>query len=374
MYSSIEEIQDVFLKGDPLINLVLYKLGVSSRMIFWIMISTSVLIFFGYANFNGTLKTIYNPVTNEVIATGTLDQPGQLIISFFVQPVLVSYYFAFNKIMWDGLEGLYKSGIFGDKYLEQYQIHLLSISQSINSKLVTLVGLTITSIITIIIIGLILNFADGPYWLHQVRWLFFFTELPKTILTAYAIALTVIRISIFQMCIGKIYETVPTKLDPFHEDNAGGYASIGKVVSTYFFWLIPAFGFYSAAGITQVFNSPSQEIPGYLMIQFAILPILSIFFFFFPLLSTHTEMKKAVARNLSKFTNRYKYLERIISSQKSTASQEQIQELSDLIDVINKIRSISPDWPFDTQIFNKFLAGFGTSLVPIIIALIDSYT
>ena len=363
-----------FLQGDPLIYLLIFKLRLAYYLIPLIMVLFATALFFVYANIVGVFNTIYEPVTNKILSIGTLDSPGHLMIAFLVQPSLVWYYLSFNKLAWETFEGLASTNVIPKDHLSGYEEELTRTSEKINNKWILVFGLLVGTVTSVAITSLAFNLSEGPYWLHQMRWLFLMTETPLAFITSYATSITILRIVIFHLGLSLIYKRIPTQLHPLHEDGAGGYAAVGKVVGSYFTLAFSGFSFYLASAISHIQNSPGNTIPNYLLFQLLLLPLSAIFIFFVPLLSTHKEMQEAIRRNLARFSRKYNEMEINILSQKSACSEEQINELNGIIDLAKKISSISPAWPFNSQIFNRFLATLGTSFIPITFTLLEKYT
>src|SRR6185369_10924955 len=170
-----------FTCNDPVIQTILERWRFPVWFIPMTMILTDIAIYFGLGSSLGYLHTNTN-------IKGTLDAPGELVISFIVQPIIVAYFLWFPSRVQKVFNDLSNNEVipknvqkskFTDflKYFTQLYNHRLGIWFSVLFSIIMVVWLTIWAV----------QLKLGGFWVHYLIWPFVIFEIPKMFLTAYAL-------------------------------------------------------------------------------------------------------------------------------------------------------------------------------------------
>jgi len=364
------------LVEDPITYLVLKKWGIRGILVFFVI--PSILVIFS-SLYEGSFFIIDISIENSVELNSYIKDSGTWVVSIliFITSLFIKklfddaqYYF---KRLWD--RKIFEDSVNLSKYIK----YLYEYEKQANSKLSYILGMLFVVIYLPLHITIIENDArKGIIFFYDYRY-FPITRILVHLFASFYVFL----IGIF---LWKVYFIVKSmrgisnsknfqlRLQPLNPDKSAGLHPLGKL-SFYISRIILTFGLYVSYIISlglarKTLYSSTLFI---VIIMMIIYLSLSIFLFFYPILSAHNLMMKVKDNLLDKLSAKlgvmYSKMYDDLANTESKFDSEQTTQLLNLRELYLEAGKM-PVWPFDTDTLLRFI---GSVVSPIFLLIIEVF-
>jgi hypothetical protein len=229
-------------------------------------------------------------------------------------------------------------------------------------------AIVIAALISLFAVHVIKGYSPSPWFYYET--LHFYTiGILRIFISAYVAVYSALWNIMAVFTISAIFTNAKIDVRPYHEDNAGGLAFVGKFimsVSTLTLILVPfiiseiLFALRLGQGITRQEN---------VWLEVTILPLLLAIMIFLPVKSCRDAMIRAREDAMQPFRANIAAQVQAISAS-TDANKEKMGDLNALIDLRLRLDREFPTWPFNVFTVQQFGTTFIISLIPITIEVV----
>jgi len=203
---------------------------------------------------------------------------------------------------------------------------------------------------------------DPPFWGHTIPIYNYILLVPKMALSFYIFVQYAIWTLLLIVLLNRIFNSISINLIPYHYDNASGLGMVGdfsygigriSLIMGLFIILEIVTALTRGQGISQL----------NIILEVIAFPILTIAFFFLPLISCRKEMVKAKEDILQSVGDKIQDAMKKINKN-DDPSPSDFKEFNDLVNYQEKLREDIHTWPISVQLFRRFSLRFLISAIP----------
>ena len=206
-----------------------------------------------------------------------------------------------------------------------------------------------------------------PVWSIYTKWVFWGIGVPLTMVVGFTFSAGMIRALTIVYVLVRLSRDASITVDPFHHDKAGGLKFIGEflikvnalalIVGVFFVGEVAA-AYQRGHGLWQ-YNVVGESIS---------LPLLTLAFFFVPIVSVHEAMKKQRDESFERLENMLRNRYQALLS--ASSSKEDVDSFLGLLKVYQQISDLFPVWPMDISVWGRIGANLGLSFVPTLVGVL----
>jgi hypothetical protein len=356
--------------GDPLYRFLTERLGLRLRhvmgfMVLFNVVQTVIIPFFHHRALQSNFLTNYD-----------VKDVHSWLTSFITQPIVLYVYWCTVAFIPNVFKKLHNNRIIRsrtgksvDEFLRDLETHMTSRFR--NGLLLAFVVFTLAFFQ---FFGWSTHRFQGTYGAYpyndfQQYVLMTIHGLLRFWFAAWAIARTLIFIDALRDWWGHFEPDVR----PFHPDGAGGLSAVGNTTLQSGL-MVGALGLFVGSSImVNIYNRLGSSQLSVLVVGMFLILLIAPLAFILPIWSTHVAMRAARQRQLERLSEHINALWETVHGPGRVADEEQVAQLSDLVQLREFTQKTVPVWPFGGEIFGRYslsLAPLWTVVIYLLVEII----
>jgi hypothetical protein len=303
--------------------------------------------------------------TSDVL--GAVEDYPHWIVSFIFQPAVWAYFLWLlpaTEKMFSRIE----AEAIPEKYVEAYRTSQVDFFKSINAPWISWLSLAVGVLLVVLSHFFTSSYHPVP-WTYHLEWHRYSIWSLRLLAAGFCFSFSIFYSILVIINLNKVFGLYGVRLHLYHGDNVAGLKFIGDFALSLNQLALISISFLISDSILALEVGHGIKGQINLILEFIAFPTILLFSFVAPLIACRRAMREAKIAELNQKASQINAgLQRVEHT--PNATKDQIEDLTALINLRQRLASDIPTLPIDITALRTFSLTFTVSLLPALISIV----